>query len=69
MKIAIVTLPHPPIGDDERQGAMIDEAALNTLGGAEAAADQEVVVAMFPDGSHRIVKDRHGDTELTVIPR
>ena len=69
MKIAIVKLPHPPIGDNERQHEMIDEAALNTLGGVEAAADHEVIVAMFPDGSHRVVKDRDGDTELTVIPR
>jgi hypothetical protein len=67
-KIAIVNMPFPPIGTDSRQREMLREAVTNTVGAARAA-DTEVIVAMFPDGSHHVVKDRDGDTEITVINR
>jgi hypothetical protein len=67
VKIAIVKLPHPPIGDHPAQVSMIDEAASNSLGSLAEAAEHEVIVAIFPDGQHHTVKNR--GHEITVVNR
>ena len=68
MKIAIVNLPFPPIGNDPVQDDMIRRAALNALGSPTDGAEKDVVVAMFPDGQHRVAKNRDNH-EITVVNR
>jgi hypothetical protein len=67
-KVAIVNLPFPPIGSNAGQDNLLQATVEHVLG-RESFFEHDVVVAMFPDGQHRMVRDRTASTQLTVINR